>query len=209
MYENQITEIKRTTTNQINELKQHFESIISQQRQIIDEQSNVIQSIQSDLHTINNYNKLKIFKYQQGKEFDGILRSLSNETGGNIHNNGTIQITTNSQYSNYVPQNIVNFDTNSLYHSENIKDTYLLFDFKNKIIQLSNYSIMSHSSANSCLRNWVVEASNDGKIWEEIDKHNEDSSLNGEKNENTFNISQKNRNFYRYIKLRQTGKKLA
>ena len=158
MYENQITEIKRTTTNQINELKQHFESIISQQRQIIDEQSNVIQSIQSDLHTIKNYNKLKIFKYQQGKEFDGILRSLSNETGGNIHNNETIQITTNSQYSNYVPQNIVNFDTNSLYHSENLKDTYLLFDFKNKFIQLSNYSIMSHSSANSCLRNWVVEA---------------------------------------------------
>lgn len=36
------------------------------------------------------YNKIEEFKHSEGKEFDGIMRHLSRETGGNIHENGTI-----------------------------------------------------------------------------------------------------------------------
>ena len=39
---------------------------------------------------------VKIFEYTKGKEFEGIMNFLTNESGGNIHDNGTIEITSNS-----------------------------------------------------------------------------------------------------------------
>lgn len=36
--------------------------------------------------------------YVVGKDFNGILKFLRDETGGNIHKNGTVNITDNSLY---------------------------------------------------------------------------------------------------------------
>lgn len=209
--EQKIQEITKATNDQLNDMKKYFEGIIGQQNKIIEDQKSVIQSIQNDLHILNNYDKLEVFKYQPGSEFEGIIKSLTTKTGGNIHNNGTIKITTNSQYANCVPQNMLDFDSGDIkneliYHSDNIENTIVCFDFKNRFVRLSNYSIMSKSCYESCLRNWVIEASNDEKIWVTIDTKVDNNLLNGERNIHTFNIEQKNSDFYRFIRLRQTGK---
>lgn len=202
--ESKRQEIVQTTTDQINELKQHLEGIIGQQKEVIEEQKNIIQSIHHDLHVLYNYDK-SVFNYQQGKEFDGIMRNLTNKTGGNIHDNQTIEITSNSIHSSYeVPSNVVNYNTDNYYLSKNIKESFILFNFKNKFVRISNYSIMSYSICKSCLKNWVIEASNDGKAWTEIDKRENNSSLIGDKKINTFSIKHKDNLFYQFIRLRQT-----
>ena len=39
---------------------------------------------------------VKKFEREEGKEFEGIMRNLTNETDGNIHDNATVEITSNS-----------------------------------------------------------------------------------------------------------------
>ncbi|KAK8847292.1 hypothetical protein M9Y10_019879 [Tritrichomonas musculus] len=54
-------------------------------------------------------------------------------------------------------------------------------------------------------KSWIIEVSNDGKKWDEIDRQENSSSLKGSKIECEFKVKQTNKGFYRYIRLHQTG----
>lgn len=148
------------------------------------------------------------FIYNEGKEFDGIMKHLTVQTGGNIHDNKTIEITssqpTNSQF---VCKNVVDYDNNNCYGSKDyLKESFICFDFKNKKIQLSDYSIMSSSSRyDGFLKNWIIEVSNDGENFIEIDRRSDNSQLNGFKKFATFTVQKKSKEFYRFVRLRTTG----
>ena len=48
------------------------------------------------------------------------------------------------------------------------------------------------------LKSWIIEVSNDQQTWEEIDKHDNDSSLNGSNLVATFRTKEK-KLFYRFV----------
>ena len=150
---------------------------------------------------------VKEFKHNKEKEFDGIMKFLTNETGGNIHDNGTIEITSNSIRSNCHPKNLVDFKKSNNYDSLDDGNATIVFDFKEKLIQLQSYSIKTNDNGpNGChLKNWVIEVSNDGKNWIEIDTHLKDPSLNGPNIISNFVVEKPKDDFYRFIQLRQTG----
>ena len=83
----------------------------------------------------------------------------------------------------------------------------LCFDFKDKQVQLTNYSIKSnHWGVNDDhLKNWVLEVSNDGNDWKPVDEHSNDSSLNGPYKIATFKTKEI-QSFYQFVRLRQTGR---
>lgn len=156
---------------------------------------------------------IKTFECSQDKEtFNGIMKYLTNQTGRNIHNNGTIKITSNSiNTSNQNPQNSVDFDNSeSNYCSKDLSDSHICFDFKNRSVQLSNYAIKSRTKGSSSdytsLKSWVIEASNDNTNWIELDRRDNDKSLNGRGFTKTFTVKNPQAAFYRFIRLRQTGK---
>lgn len=164
-------------------------------------------SLEKDIKT-RYHKKFKEFKIEQGNEFKGIMHYLTNKTGGNIHDNGTIEITSNSiAHSDYQPKNCVDYKNDNIYASNNSTLAYVCFDFKDNRIQLSNYSIESYDNGKNYenLRSWVVEVSNDGEKYLEIDCHSDDETLNGSNNIGIFNISKGNDQFYRFIRLRQTN----
>lgn len=109
--------------------------------------------------------------YEKGKEFQGIMRFLSKETGGNIHDNGKIEITTKSNTSN--SKYLADYEKDNFFNSESPKDEEIQFDFKKRRIQLSSYLIQLHKNGKGDgktinnypghLRNWVIEVSKDGK----------------------------------------------
>lgn len=134
------------------------------------------------------------------------MHYLTQKTGGNIHNNGTIEITSNS-IGCFHPKFVVDYQNNNYYHSNDIKDGCVCFDFKERRIQLSNYSIKSAGNRqnDNNLRNWSIEVSNDGQNWEEVDRHSEDSTLNGEELKSIFNVTKEQTSSYRFIRLHQTG----
>lgn len=155
--------------------------------------------------------KVSEFEHQKGNELHGILRHLTEKTGGNIHDNGTIDISSNSiwndDHNRYHPKNLVDYNNDNYYDSKIDGNAFICFDFKEKSIQLSCYSIESDNAEEGSghLRNWIIEVSNNAQNWIEIDRHENDGTLNGPSIIATFNIRKKQNDFYRFIRLRQTG----
>lgn len=141
-------------------------------------------------------------------KLNGIFYQLTNETGGNIHGNGTIEITSNSiSTDDNHPKNLVDFDKSNYYESSSVKNAIICFDLKNKLVQLDSYSIKSYPDDEDCgkhLREWVVEGSIDGENWEILDEHINDSTLNGPNIISNFPVKQSDL-FFRYVRLCQTG----
>ena len=147
-------------------------------------------------------------KYKQGEEFNGIIHFLTMKTGGNIHDNGTIEVTSNSLYNQTeIPKNVVDYNDECGYFSKDEDGSFLSFDFKNYEVQITNYSIKSYRQGKDYChpKNWVIEVSNDGKTWTEIDRHENDSSLNDKLIVATFSVQKKQKEFYKFVRIRQTG----
>ena len=148
------------------------------------------------------------FRHKEGEEFKGIMRHLTEETGGNIDDNGTIEITSNSIYnSSCNPRNIVDYQSSNYYETDCDVNSEICFDFKDKEIQITCYSLKSDGRGQNGnhLKSWVVEVSNDHQKWDEIDKRENNSILNGANLIGTFDTKE-NKSFYRFVRLRQTGK---
>lgn len=148
------------------------------------------------------------FRYTKGKDFEGIMHHLSEETQNNIHDDGIIEITSNSILSNiYHPKNLVDFHEKNYYHSKDDGGAYVCFDFKDKLVQLSSYSIksMNNNVHYSHLKNWVMEVSNDEKTWRIVDSHINDPILDEPGVVVNFAIRKKNIDFHRFIRIRQNG----
>ena len=162
----------------------------------------------SDSQRYNKHEIVKEFNNSQGKEFQGIMRHLTDETGGNIHDNGTIEITSNPVYSSsFAPRNCVDYEKTNYYMTkEEGNDAFICFDFKEKSVQLTDYSIKTcdNEPGTYHLKNWVIEVSDDGIKWDEVDNHKNDSTMNKRYITCTFNIQTKT-GFHRFVRLRQTG----
>lgn len=200
----QQSQIKEEIKNEVDEIKKKFDDEIVKLKSEIKN----LKSKNENLKKERNENLIEI-QHQNGKEFQGIFKYLTDITGGNIHDNQTLCVSSNSICSSsYHPKNLLNFDQDNIYHSENIdNNAYIRFDFKEKSIQLFSYTIKSYdcSNGNGALRSWVIEVSNDETNWQIVDQHSNDSTLNGSKIVATFNIQNRSNNFYRFIQLRRTG----
>ena len=137
------------------------------------------------------------------------MRYLTEKTGGNIHDNGTIFIESKTMNSDqHHPKNLVDYnDESKFYHSQNTPGNEICFDFKDRSIQLTDYTIKSYCLGSNYghLKDWVIEVSNDKTNWIVIDNHSNDQTLNGSSIIASFQIQQPKNEFYRYVKLRQTG----
>ena len=92
----------------------------------------------SERYHINEKHLFYISEFKNDK-FSGNMRYLNNNKKGNIHDNGTIKITSNSIYADCLhPKNLVDFDKQNDYQSKNEENIFIKFDFKDKQIQLSN-----------------------------------------------------------------------
>ncbi|KAK8871776.1 hypothetical protein M9Y10_007517 [Tritrichomonas musculus] len=209
---------------QVSSIKQESEIAFDQIRTEINSIKNeVLSSLQISTQASNKPIQpiqlaMKTFEYKDGSHFNGILKYLSRLTGSNIHDNKKIRITTNSMHNDdhhyffknknyYHPKNIVDFDLDNEYKSSDAGSAIICFDFKDMFVQLSNYAIQTtiNEKSTAHLKNWVIEVSNDGTTWFEIDRRRNDESLKGPAKLNVFNIQNPNDQFYRYIRLRQIG----
>ena len=152
-------------------------------------------------------NKTKLFLYNEKNNFSGIVNYLTEKTGGNIHDNRTVKVTSNSFYSDeYHPKYLLDFDQNTYFCStDQDQDTWICFDFKKMKVELSNYSIKSCNDDpnHGHIQNWILEISNDGNEWTQIDEHSNYSGLNGRWITKTFEVSKKQ--FARFIRFSHNG----
>lgn len=150
---------------------------------------------------------VKLIEVNENNELNGIINYLTNESGGNPHDNGTIEVTSNSICSPFChPKNLLNSAQEEDYLPKSSElNAWVLFDFKNCEIQISKYSLKSSNFSIDYghLKNWVIEVSNNAKKWIVIDEHSNCSDLNGPNIIKTYEV--KKNNFYRYCRFRNTG----
>eukprot|EP01084_Bolivina_argentea_P242609 406942_1 len=83
-------------------------------------------------------------------------------------------------------------------------NAWMQVDFKDKLIQPSYYALKHYVSCDTeCLRNWILQASNDGIHWVTVKKHEEDSSLSEKGAAHTWPVQ--SRGAYRIWRIKQTG----
>jgi hypothetical protein len=87
--------------------------------------------------------------------------------------------------------------------SRNLQNSWVCIDFQNRAVSLTQYVLRTPTRDDgSLLRSWVLEGSNDGEEWIELDRHQNDVSLNGSESMALFQVRQELE--VRRIRLRQT-----
>ena len=130
---------------------------------------------------------------------------LREECGGNVHEKGIVEITASSNRKNQCHQ-ITNYGWNDWWETRDEANSWVRFDFKTRRVYLKSYSLKSDGGSCQHLLRWSIEGSNDGNEWKEIDKR-DTQDLNGNYIVKNYEceLNRTSEEFYRYLRLRQTG----
>jgi hypothetical protein len=153
--------------------------------------------------------------YSEGKPFEGIINYLTVECDGNVHEKGIVTITTSDAESN-LPRSIgeefrendfvklVEYGERKSWFSKNLPNSWVCFDFREKSVSVSSYTISSGLNWAGYPLKWELEGSTDGQQWKLIDRR-ETQDLGQDYAIGTFECSE-SEEFFRFVRLRQTGK---
>ena len=151
------------------------------------------------------------FPLDRSKPLNGIISHLSKKFGGNVHDKGVVNITADRPYygsdPSYAAKNIADLEVNSCFDCANAENMWICYDFKDRKVILSAYSLRSHYNDDNCnLKSWAIEVSLDGVSWQTADTRS-NNDLHGRNRTVSYELS--NPVKCRYVRLRQTGKNHA
>ena len=153
--------------------------------------------------------------FDSSKPLDGIIAHLTRVHGGNVHDKEVVTVTASSIYNMaacYHPKHAASLETDSIFYSANAQNSWICYDFRNRSIIPTHYTIRSHPDGGRGLagwhnlRSWVIEGSNDETTWVVLDSRENNSELDGQNAMDNFTIApDRVGESYRYVRLRQTG----
>jgi hypothetical protein len=115
---------------------------------------------------------------------DGVISYLTTRHGGNVHQHGIVTVFAGRAYSGEArcaAKNVADLKTDSYFFSVTESNQSIGYDFREMMrIIPTHYSVRSYSDGPgaSHLRSWVFEVSNDGQIWEVVDRRTDCRDLN-------------------------------
>jgi hypothetical protein len=147
------------------------------------------------------------FRFNPDTRFTGIINHLTAECHGNVHVHGVVKITASSDYSqSYTAANAADFAANSEWLSQGGENQWFCYDFQERRVDVTNYSIQSADVSGGSPRNfpaaWVLEASVDGSEWIVLDEQTGNSDLKGQSKIASFTTT--SRRIAQFIRIRQT-----
>ena len=159
---------------------------------------------------MNEVTRGKKFEFNSGRPLDGIIAHLTRMCGGNVHLKGLVEVTTSSNDgAEFHPWSIADLGTSSRSRSRDEPNQWLCYDFKDRSVCPTSYTIRTYDSVpGSChLKSWVLEGTNDCKDkWVILDRRENNRELNNGHAQRNFAITSPDGTFYRFLRLRQTGK---
>ena len=147
------------------------------------------------------------FSYDESKPLDGIIASFTRQCGQNVHDAGIVNVTSSAFFDSRYPKNAVDLETNSSFVSEDAANSWICYDFKDTRVIPTSYSVRSIGGGPGAanLKSWVVEVSNDGEEWTEIDRQDDNTDLNEKHAIKNFEIYLIPSDGIRFFRLRSTG----
>ncbi|OHS99298.1 hypothetical protein TRFO_34302 [Tritrichomonas foetus] len=135
----------------------------------------------------------------------GIIEHLNNSArNGNVVTNGSIEIRSSTLVWGSL-ESVIDQSNSSYFGTLDEPNQWLLFDFKDKTINISHYKIktINIGSNELHLRNWILECSENGNDWVEIDRQKNNSDLNQRNEVHVFQTN--NRLNAKLLRLKQIG----
>ena len=150
------------------------------------------------------------FFYSESKPLDGMIAHLTRKCGGNVHDKGIVNVTASSvRDSSYSPKHAVDLgNQHSYYSSNNESQSWICYDFKERCVIPKSYSVRAYSRGSGFTpMSWVIEVSNDGKAWTEIDRRCDTRKLDTDSAIANFDISVVTSESFQFFRLRGTEPK--
>jgi hypothetical protein len=143
--------------------------------------------------------------HSPGHEFEGLLSHLKQLHGGNIRSAVSIEQSSPGYGDRY---DLTNYGAQISWYTSNATNSWVRFDFKDRMVSMSSYSLKSRYDGNCIPRSWVVEGGTNDTEWTELDRHTNDATIVGGSAFHNFKCGNENRGcdrMFRYIRFRQTG----
>jgi hypothetical protein len=155
---------------------------------------------------LNRFKDLIFRSADSDSPWSGLICYLRERCGGNVHEKGIVDITCSSRDYHQCWE-IVNYDWNSYFYTANSANSWIQFDFKDRSVSLSHYALKSDGQNCHHLLQWQLSGSNNGNEWTIVDERNT-QELNGNYVTKMYHCSATSSvsQYYRYIRLTQTGK---
>jgi hypothetical protein len=135
----------------------------------------------------------------------GIIHHLTAECGGNVHDRGVVTITADRPYDSrpdHAARNIADLEADSVFEFDNAPDMWVCYDFQNRKVVLTDYSIKSFPTKEQVnLKSWVIEVSDDDAQWTEADRRQNRTELCATNVVQLFAVARPASG--RYVRLRQ------
>ena len=172
----------------------------------INEKNKQIQAKDDQLAQIMKTNERSEFPFKSYL-FSGIFDGLSQKLGRNLADSSDVDVIASSIYQSYGPKNVLKNDS-SYWQSQNLPNSWIRFDFKERKVSITSYSMNVYNRVKS----WKVEGSTDGSTFEIIDNkvdttdfQNSNCYFNDPIHQKNFPV-QPNNKYYRYIRITSTSK---
>lgn len=137
--------------------------------------------------------------------FSGIFAHLREKCAGNPHEKGLVEFSASTTARNQC-QRLVDYGWGNRWLSQNRPDQFVQCDFKGNRVAITEYSL---KTGDDCFpMTWVVEVSNDGSAWVEVDRRNS-LELVGKWVVKTYKCARVEEQFYRFVRIRQTGQNIS
>jgi len=141
--------------------------------------------------------------------FSGIFNGLSKKLGRNLADSSDVDVTASSiMDSPNGPKNVMKND-DSYWHSQDIPNSWIQFDFKQNKVSITSYSLHVFY----CLKSWKVEGSINGSTFDIIDNKVDticfkdcEGKFYDPNSQKNFSV-QPNNKFYKIIRITSTSKK--
>jgi hypothetical protein len=146
---------------------------------------------------------------RSGAPLDGIIAFITKKCNGNVHEKGVVEVI--GKAYNAIPNNaakkVADLTSNSNFYSVDEPDQSVCYDFRKLRIKPTHYTIRSACDGYvdySNLKSWVIEVSDDGREWTEIDRRENNNELNAKNVIKTFQVQKSVE--CRFFRLRQIDK---
>lgn len=154
------------------------------------------------------FNSTREFVYREMKPLDGIIAYFTRECGGNAYENGLVDVTASSCLDDkYSPRYVLDLGTDKYFQSRSEKVTWLCYDFRERRVIPTSYSLRSEWSLDS----WVIEVSNDGteNSWREIDRRVDNHDFCERHLTRNFKISDVPSEPFRFLRIKRHNREMG
>ena len=149
------------------------------------------------------------FEYDGANLFNGIVAHLTKHCGENIVDANVVKIMSSHEFAaTWHPKHLFDFSSPEVFKSADAENVWLSFDFGEIRIRPNGYSLktdLTDGGRGMSPRSWVIEGSEDGISWVELDCREDNDSLNGMESQAMFSITNVPSRGVRFLRFRQTG----